>query len=172
MRYKALLDSFATSITVFIAMLMLFVSGGLLLAKLPVEYFGSRTIPNLLAAFTPLLIVGIGLLYAPQEYLIMEDAIVIKRAIGNIKLSISEIAVFSQIDALPRSIRLFGSGGFMGYFGLYYLAGHGRANLYCTNQNKLVLLKMKSGNTIVISPNQRDYFIDELRSKRLGHFWK
>lgn len=92
------------------------------------------------------------------------------------KLANNKIIPFSEIEKverLPKSeanrmIRAFGNGGLFGYTGLFSHGTHGGMRLYATSANNMVLLFLRNGKKIVISPNEPENFIEAL-NKHLNH---
>jgi len=56
-------------------------------------------------------------------------------------------------------LRLFGSGGFLGWFGFFYNGSLGRFWAYAGNRDDLVLLTKTDGRKIVLSPHPPDAFL-------------
>jgi len=56
-----------------------------------------------------------------------------------------------------------GSGGFLGWFGLFYSRGLGRFWAYAGNQEDLVLMTQTDGRKIVISPHPPEAFLEAFR---------
>lgn len=73
-----------------------------------------------LGCLIALLLVG-AYVFSPQGYTISEQAIVVNRLVGNVRLpleSVREVRA-ATADDLRGCIRLFASGGLFGYFGLF-----------------------------------------------------
>jgi hypothetical protein len=99
--------------------------------------------------------------YAPGGYSLAADRITIHRLIGDISLPAAEIKSIHQIDKLGNGIRLFASGGYLGYFGLFLIDGH-RVTLYATCTQRLIVIKT-SKQTYTISPDRPDKFLETAR---------
>jgi hypothetical protein len=90
----------------------------------------------------------------PSGYVVTLKTIEIIRPFKSIKIRKEEIESISEIDTnqIGLGLRTFGSGGLFGYFGWYSSKKIGRHLSYTTNSNHLVLIKLKSGLKILISP--------------------
>ncbi len=116
-------------------------------------------------AFVTSLTLGIILLtylFAPKEYEITLDGLLIKRPLRSFTIPSKEIVEVNRIQEKISGIRLWASGGLFGYFGLFKLSGLGRVWVYATNKNKLVLIKTKD-KKYIISPKDPNGFLSKLR---------
>jgi hypothetical protein len=98
--------------------------------------------------------------YSPRGYAITGEALVIKRLIGNIRVplgSIREIRA-GAADDLTCCIRLWGSGGLFGYYGLFRTARLGKCYWYMTNRSDSVIVTTLN-KTLVLSPDDVQGFI-------------
>ncbi|MEW5950654.1 MAG: PH domain-containing protein [Elusimicrobiota bacterium] len=104
-------------------------------------------------------------LFSPVSYQITETKINILRPIKNIEIELSKIKEIRKIEKedLKGAIRLFGSGGLYGFFGLFYKKGFGKFYAYCSNPSDLVLIK--SDKLFLISPSQPEVFISYVKEK-------
>ncbi|MEM2921967.1 MAG: PH domain-containing protein, partial [Candidatus Bathyarchaeia archaeon] len=96
-------------------------------------------------------------LWAPRGYSVSDRAVVVKRVIGG--LEIHPIGEPERWGWTWWGIRLFGSGGMYGYFGLFSFKGLGRVWMHATNRHNLVLIKTRGGKEALISPRDPDSFI-------------
>lgn len=104
-------------------------------------------------------------LFSPLSYQITEKKLKILRPFKNVEIDLSRITEIKRTDreSLKGTIRLFGSGGLYGFFGLFYKKGLGKFYAYCTNSSDLVLIK--AGRLFLISPSQTETFISFLKEK-------
>ncbi|MCQ4034768.1 PH domain-containing protein [Kaistella montana] len=84
--------------------------------------------------------------------------ILIKNQFVNFKIKREEIADLEIISGKKFNIRTFGVGGLFGYFGYF----NGNDVWYVTNLDKKVQIKLKSGKTYMISPENTEDFLREL----------
>ena len=156
MFYKATLDSFAQAVSVIIALLcaligfcavFMYFDGGVSVA-------GSVGV----AALLPIIVV-ITYLFSVKGYTLSAHELRIARPIGAIIIARSDIKSIdnSPVSAVP-TLRVFGSGGLFGYFGVFYNQKQGRCTLYATNMKKTRLLILQNGKKIGLSPNDAAFF--------------
>jgi hypothetical protein len=110
--------------------------------------------------FVVLMIVFLGYAYSPRGYTISGQALVVKRLIGDIRiplLGVREIRRASK-DDFRGCIRLWGSGGFFGYYGLFRTSKLGKSTWYITNRRNTVVLITET-KTALFSPDDVDAFL-------------
>lgn len=93
----------------------------------------------------------------PQYYLVENGKLIIVRPFSKLELRLQDFNKIEPVDkAITRgSIRLFGSGGFFGFFGLFHNKTLGRYRMYVTDRNKLILLRGDK-DCRLISPLNRE----------------
>ncbi len=108
------------------------------------------------------------LLLAPRSYVVGTDGIVVNRLGPSLVIAYECIQELRRIDSgeIGFAWRIFGSGGFLGWFGWFYSQSLGRFSVYATNQRDLVLITKTDGTKIVISPYPPDAFLEAVRGKR------
>lgn len=102
-------------------------------------------------------------LLSPRRYFISEQSIHIQRLIGDIKIpreNICTIEVFEQIEV---SIRLLGSGGLFGWFGLFTLKDGVSAKTYVTRWEQVVRIEA-AGKIYLLSPADPNEFCQKLKN--------
>lgn len=87
-----------------------------------------------------------------------ENAIHVKNAFVNFKISIQDISYVEKVEKLGLNIRTFGAGGIFGYFGYF----NGNDVWYVTNIYKKVKITMKSGKIYMLSPENTEDFIQQI----------
>jgi len=77
------------------------------------------------------------------------------------RIPVAQIESVGQIDAsmLRHSIRVMGCGGFGGYYGLFSNKTLGRYRAYITRNDNLVLVRLKEGRPVVLSPKEPELFV-------------
>lgn len=119
-----------------------------------------------------LFIIPIVCIYAitlsPTRILIDDDYVTIKRMIGSKKIERSALA-----DAYPHSkgdfnARLFGSGGFFGYTGLFANKKEGRYTSYVGDHNEAYYLVLKNGKKYLLSSENREQAVEALKAGLRG----
>lgn len=101
------------------------------------------------------------LLWAPQGYAVEGNLVTVRRRIGDVEIAVARMP--ERWRWTWWGLRLFGSGGLYGYFGYFIFKGIGGVRMYATNRHSLVLLVDKKGNRILVSPNESERFIQQLR---------
>ena len=130
---------------------------------------GEPTRPWLgLLAFLPAAILSVTILFAPLGFTVGKIGIIINRMGPRIWIRHEDIADFQRIDAhaIGFRIRLFGSGGFFGFFGWFYGRRLGRFRGYITNHKDLVLITLRDGGKLVLSPHPAEAFLEYLEKNR------
>ena len=127
------------------------------------------------AAFVPLVIFGIVALVAPLAIVLTPDAIVVRRVLRNVVIPLGEIREVRRIEGRDAHFvwRLWGSGRFLRFFGLFYSRSLGEFWAYAGKREDLVLLIRTDGRKIVISPYPPEPFIKAIQEAegRLSPGW-
>jgi hypothetical protein len=94
-------------------------------------------------------------LYAPTEYLLTKEKLVIKRRFGDVTFELKEIKAVYHVtkDSMKWTIRSFGNGGLFGYFGYFSNYTHGNMIWYATRRNNYVMLETMDNKRIVLTPD-------------------
>jgi hypothetical protein len=100
-------------------------------------------------------------LWAPQGYKILGRTVFIKRLIGDLKIHVEREP--ERWKWTYWGLRLFGSGGLYGYYGLFTFRNLGRVLMYATNRHNLILLQDEHARKIMISPTNPEKIIQLLR---------
>lgn len=106
-----------------------------------------------------------GLLIWNYKVSLNEEELTLHKLITKKKILFSEI---EKVERFPKSeakymVRAFGNGGLFGYTGLFSHGTHGNMRLYATSANNMVLLFLRNGKKLVISPNEPENFIEALK---------
>lgn len=160
LRFSARYDTLTWGITLGVMILLAAVSMALLLS--PIE-------PLLKLGFVGLMIAITLASYtlSPRGFILAEDHLIIRRIIRSVRIPYSSIAEVRYDPTLWSwvRIRLCGSGGMFGFWGLFQLRKLGRAWLYVTNRRNLVLIRTKEGKVYLISPENPTAFVDSIQLK-------
>ena len=119
-----------------------------------------------LVAGIPTAIVVLCILCAPREYRITEDSVLVKRFGPDISIPLDAIASVAEIPKkeFGLTIRLFGSGGFLGSFGVFFGSRVGLAYAYVTDAARLVFLECCDGRRYLLSPDTPSVFVREVQT--------
>jgi hypothetical protein len=114
---------------------------------------------TIIAGFEAVLLI-LSYAYSPRGYAVADRTIVIKRLIGNVVIPLDGIRELrsAAADDLSGCIRLFGSGGLFGWYGLFRTSKLGKCTWYVTNRRKSVVL-VTGARTVVVSPDDVDAFM-------------
>ncbi len=101
-------------------------------------------------------------LYAPLGYTIDHVGIMVNRIGPKVCILYDEIAAIRQVtwSDVGLSIRLFGSGGFLGFYGRFWSRRLGRHRAYVTSGKNLVLIERADGEKVLISPYPPELFME------------
>ena len=107
-----------------------------------------------IVTYTVFGLLAIWVLLTMPRYLLVDDkSIVITHPIGQtviLKSDITEIRAIERND-IRGSLRLFGSGGFFGWFGIFRNSKFGTYRLYCGQLENLYLVKTTTKKYIISS---------------------
>lgn len=145
--YKASLDKTAIIITILASLL-----------------FGTLIVIDFILPLAILLIIIylICLYLKPLRYEIREDEIIIRRLIKSVRIRRSDIESLKLLDksAIKGTVRTFGVGGLFGWYGKFANSQLGDMTWYVTRRDKIVLIKTKDGEKILISPDEAESFAE------------
>jgi hypothetical protein len=102
--------------------------------------------------------------YSPRGYAILERSIVVNRLIGNVRIALDGIREIraATTDDFRGCLRLWGSGGLFGYYGIFQTSRLGRGTWYVTNRSNAVVV-ITDAKTVLFSPDNVDGFITAIR---------
>lgn len=155
MKEKVSLDTLAKFMTTMVFVIIVTVAYFML----------NDTMNNEIPVLAPEIVLGLFLAtviiswgYHPVSYEITDDTLLIHRPFSALKISKEQIVNVESIDAakLRYGIRLFASGGFFGYFGLYSAKSIGRYYRYTGHSNNLVMIETDK-KRFVISPDSEAF---------------
>lgn len=107
-----------------------------------------------------MLVVLGGYAYSPRGYTIQEGSIIVKRLIGNARIPLDGLREVrtAAADDFRGCIRLWGSGGCFGYYGVFRTSKLGRCTWYVTNRRHAVIV-IVGEKTALFSPDDVDGFL-------------
>ena len=96
-----------------------------------------------------------GYAWSPRGYSVDGSAIVVHRLIGDARLPLAGLreARPAAMDDFSGAIRLAGSGGLFGYYGLFSTSKLGRGTWYLTNRDRVAVV-VTEAKTALFSPVQ------------------
>lgn len=155
--FKVEWDNFTCFMTVFI--LMVYVALCILL-PLYTQSFCERIILYLL----PLILFPC-LFWAPNRIGIEGDRLVLRKLIGTFRIELDRIADVGVYDGKELNLRLFGSGGFLGYLGIFKNKSLGKYMAYVGNYSQAFWVKTKNGKCYMFSCENRDLLLSSIRKE-------
>ena len=148
MKYKASLDSTTKILTALVIVFIIW-------AITKVEFQSPHHVKYIVLLSVALIILIGCFLYAPMSYELTGSELVIIRRAGNRTIKLTDIEEIKAVtrDELGWGIRIFGDGGFMGYFGKFFYSKTGWVTLYATQRGNMVLIQTKQGKKVIITPD-------------------
>jgi Bacterial PH domain len=102
-----------------------------------------------------------GYLFAPHNYSIFADIVLIHRPIFNVKIkriNIKSVEIIAQ-KKISNAWRLFGVGGLFGYYGKYWNTEMGTMTFYATRTAEAILIQTFDNKKIVLTPDNPEAFL-------------
>lgn len=115
-------------------------------------------------AFLSAAVIILGYAYSPRGYVVAGRAILVKRLIGNIRVPLENLreARPATPEDLRFCVRLWGSGGFFGYYGLFRTTRLGKCTWYVTDRSRTIVVVTESKTTLY-SPDDTEAFLAAIR---------
>jgi len=125
-----------------------------------------RRVLYFLLVLVPVGVFGTTASLAPWSYTVGPDGVTVRRLGSDLLIERARIREIRRIDAREIGFvwRIFGSGGFFGWFGRFQSRSLGRFTAYATNQRDLVLVTRTDGSKIILSPHPADAFVASIPS--------
>lgn len=153
--YSATWDRLVKGVTA--AVFLLLISLGAVLILIAEDFVVATTVVALFS-----LILFLPYLWAPRGYTLRGDCIIVRRVIGDLRIRVGQLP--SRWKWTWCGLRLFGSGGLYGYFGIFTFKGTGRVRMHATNRHKLVLVRDVEGRKYLLSPDDPESFIRQAQT--------
>ncbi|TCJ19141.1 hypothetical protein EPD60_01630 [Flaviaesturariibacter flavus] len=156
--FKASLDTTAKVTTILVTLLFAAV------AWITLDVVGRAQKAPMVALPALVLVYGISFALSPRGYLVSEDAVTVLQRFGKKRLPRASIERAEPVarEDLLWTIRTFGVGGLFGYYGKFANRKLGSMSWYLTRRDKAVLLRMKDGRNILLSPDDQQEFINAI----------
>lgn len=104
-------------------------------------------------------------LFGTQKYVVTDSELIIKQRITEKRIPLDNIIDLQVNPSLKGMIRTFGNGGLFGYFGRYYSRELGSMKLYATQTDSRILITTKTGEKLLISPDNAYRLMEEIKSR-------
>lgn len=111
-----------------------------------------------------LLLLFLGLLYGPTQIIANRDYIIVKTYFLKHKILVSDIESVELFQPTLVSIRLFASGGYFGYLGLFRDGYIGTYAGYYGKATDCFLVRMKNGGKYVLGCENPDIMVNFINS--------
>jgi hypothetical protein len=139
----------------------------LLVVMLAGLFMGPRQLPLWRVAMVgvPGLVLLGALPFMVRGYVLTEKQIEVRRLGWSTVLPLAGlVAVTGEPEGLRGSVRLFGNGGLFGISGWFWNRRIGRFRAYATDPGRVVLLRYRDGNKVVVTPHDVQHFIVRVRT--------
>jgi hypothetical protein len=112
-----------------------------------------------------ILILVIAYFFSIKSYTIDTESLIIQRPFDKVTYGLSEISRFELLpdDILKKTIRLFGSAGLFGYYGIFGNNTLKRFTLYGTQTKNFLLIEFLNGKKIVLTPDEPEAMMEALK---------
>ncbi len=160
MKFKTSLDYLARIVTIGVTILF----AAIIIAQILI--LKDNYSPVSIFTIVALLLIYFGTYaYRPVSYILTDNEVIIHRPLFDKKIARSEIKSVEQLvnGELKWAIRTFGVGGLFGYFGRFAKGNIGSMIWYATRRDKAVLIKTTSNQNIIVTPDDYERFVTELR---------
>ena len=140
------------------------VSGGMVLMLVAVPLIAMKAgAVAVLVALASLAVLALAFAFSPRDFEISDGAFRVKRLIGDVVFPLTSLRFVR--DAAPADfqgcVRLWGSGGLFGYYGLFWSKALGKSTWYVTDRRKAMV--MANGSQVVlVSPEDRGGFLEAI----------
>lgn len=110
------------------------------------------------------------ILLSPIRYEIGTESVRVRRPLSTVSIPLERITAVRFVegrDVFRRAVRTLGSGGAFGFFGRYRSPQMGDFIAYATRTDRVVVLTIQDGETVVVSPESPELFVaavDELHA--------
>ncbi len=125
------------------------------------------TVNGSLAIYIPAIIALIILIsgsQTPRSITLTDSRLVLQKLYGQIILPYNQIEEIKPFG-FKHPIRVFGSGGFCGYIGLFHKRGFGFFTSFVGNESQTFYIRMKSGKKYVFSCEDYESIIEKIAEK-------
>ncbi|WP_462254751.1 PH domain-containing protein [Ferruginibacter sp.] len=157
MTYKASLGNVAKVITIGITVLI----AAIIIGQYSIIKDSSGIATPIYTTVGLLIFYFLAFAFRPIKYSLTNDTLIVHRLFSDVKIERSKIKSVQLLDKekLSWSVRVFGVGGFFGYFGKFANAKLGTMTWYATRKDKIVLVEMLNNKKIILTPDDAEKFV-------------
>jgi hypothetical protein len=122
-------------------------------------------IHNLIADCLALVVLLGSIAWSPRGYAIQGKTILVKRLAGTVGVALDDVreARRATREDFSGCVRLWGSGGLFGYYGIFSTTKLGKSTWYVTNRKNAVVV-ITPAKTALFSPDNPDAFLTALQA--------
>ncbi len=91
---------------------------------------------------------------------------VLRRAWAPLRIPLDDVSHVEEGPALKGALRLAGTGGFFGSYGLFYAPGVGRFRLYATRTTGVVTITRNGALPVLVTPEDAPAFVQAANAYR------
>lgn len=104
-------------------------------------------------------------LYAPLSVETGEHDVTVRSALKKHRIPLSEIEEVQLFQPTMGTYRLFGSGGFMGYWGIFREGDVGKYTAFYGKASDCFLIRMKDGRKYVLGCEKPENMVENIKQK-------
>lgn len=154
MKSKVKLSGYSLGVTIIVLGVLI---AGLVFVEDKQSWFFLFTVTFLLLLFS--------FRYSPVKIMADENNVVIKCITRRHKLKMNEVESVELFQPTMTSFRLCGSGGFMGYWGIFKEGDIGRYAAYYGKASDCFLIRMKNGDKYVLGCENPEEIVNFINSQ-------
>ena len=113
-----------------------------------------------------LLLPSVFVLNAPVYILLEPQCFIMKKVFGKVKINYDSILFINRYSPSLRDVRIFGSGGFFGFIGLFSSEKIGKYYSFVGDSEQCFCIKTISGNSYVFSSEDVDIVIEKIKKSK------
>jgi Bacterial PH domain len=120
---------------------------------------------SIMVACLSLFVMLLGYAYSPRGYILEGRSILVARLAGTVRIPLDDVREVRRTtpDDFRGCVRLWGSGGLFGYYGLFSTAKLGKSTWYVTSRSHGIVL-ITGPKTVLLSPDDPDAFLTTIRT--------
>jgi hypothetical protein len=117
----------------------------------------------------PIAILAVAALFVVRGYDIAGRDLLVERLLWATRVPIDGLeAAWADPDAMNSSLRVFGNGGLFAVTGVYRNRKLGTYRAFVTDRRRSVVLRIRAGKSIVVSPERPETFLATLKARFPG----
>ena len=161
--HKASMDSLTKVLTIVVSVILI-LSGFVPIFTSEFQFSNVSTPASFYVmpfAFIIMLLLTYG--FSPKGYSVQDGQLVIYRPFHNKFYETAGIQTVSIVakEELKWSMRVFGVGGFFGYFGLFRNSRYGTMIWYASRRDQYVVIERSNERALVLTPDDPNSFVSE-----------